>query len=82
MKIDRIKWNMAGFRELRKSAEVQNDLGRRALAIADACGPNFDPMVSEGRTRARASVITADHDAIRKNAKENTILRNLDRGRG
>lgn len=83
MKIDRIKWNMKGWRDLRKSAQVQEDLFDRAERIRDGCGDEgFSAWVFEGKNRARASVVAFHPHAIAKNAKHNTILNNLDRGRG
>lgn len=77
----RIKWRIAGFRELRLDPGVIADLGERAERIADAAGDGYEASTFEGKNRGRASVITADYDAIRDNAKNQTLLRNLDRGR-
>ena len=79
MKIDRIKWNMAGFRALRKSGEVHADLARRAASIADAAGEGYEARSGQGRSRARASVVTTTKKAMKR---PNRILENLDRGRG
>lgn len=77
----RIKWNVKAFRELRLEPGVITDLGRRADAIADAAGAGYEASTFAGRNRGRASVITGDYAAIRDNAKNQTLLRNLDRGR-
>lgn len=77
----RVKMNIAGARAIRNSAEVEGDLMRRAQAIEAAAGPGYEASSQTGRTRARASVITADFEAIRDNAKNNTLLKSLDRGR-
>lgn len=77
----RIKWRLAGFRELRLDPAVVADLGERAERIADASGAGYEASTFEGRNRGRASVITADFKAIHDNAKNQTLLRNLDRGR-
>jgi hypothetical protein len=81
VKIDRIKWNMAGFKELRNSAEVQADLLARAKRIQAPLGDGYSANVSSGKNRARASVTAYHPKAINENAKRNTILNNLDRGR-
>jgi hypothetical protein len=81
MGIERIKWRIAGFRELRKSSEVTADLIRRAQRIAAGAGSGYSASVSLGKNRGRASVFTKDAAAMRDNAKNNTLIRNLDRGR-
>lgn len=77
----RIKWRIAGFRELRLAPGVIENLGERADRIAAAAGPGYEPSTFEGRNRGRASVITADFGARRDNAKNQTLLRSLDAGR-
>ena len=77
----RIVWNLTGFEALRRSPGVAADLRRRADAIAEACGDGFVAESGQGRTRARAAVIAASGRARRVNARDNTILRNLDAGR-
>lgn len=77
----RIKWNVKAFRELRLDPGVMDDLERRADAIADAAGPGYEASTFEGRNRGRASVITGDWKARIDNARNQTLLRNLDAGR-
>lgn len=77
----RMELNRRGFRELRQSAGVRQDIDARTRNIADAAGPGYKPSTIVGRTRARGSVITADGSAIRDNARHNTLLRSLWAGR-
>lgn len=78
----RIEWNMPGFRALRTDPAVVADLRRRAENIAAACGEGYIAEANPApRRRARAAVITATGKAIRDNAENNTLLRNLGRGR-
>jgi hypothetical protein len=77
----KIKWNLRAFDEIRRSPKVEAELRRRAQRIATACGPGYVAVSGKGRTRARAAVITADQRAVRDNASNNTLIRNLDRGR-
>lgn len=80
----RVVFRIPRFMELRRAPGVVADLQRRAQAIADACGgesEGYYARVSQGKTRARAAVITGTGRAIRDNAANATILRNLDRGR-
>lgn len=79
-----VKWRLAGFREARTSPKVLAELVKRAERIAAASGDGFevDSQITGGRGRARASVRTATRAAVKKNAREQTLLRNLDRGKG
>lgn len=77
----RVKVHSAAARSLLNSGEVKADLGRRAGAISAAAGEGYQASVQAGRNRARASVITGDYQSIKDNAKNNTLLRSLDRGR-
>lgn len=77
----KIKWRIPGFRELRLEPGVIDDLGERADRIASSAGAGYEASTFEGKNRGRASVITADFDAIRDNAKNQTLLRSLDAGR-
>lgn len=78
-----IKWNPNAMRELRTSPEVLADVEARAERVAAACGPGYvtQSEISGGRGRARAVVITGDMDAIRDNARRNTLVANIDAGR-
>lgn len=79
MKIERIKWRVKGFQELRKSGAVLDDLTARAERIAAASGEGFEARSGEGKTRARASVVTTTVAAMKR---PNRMVENLDRGRG
>jgi hypothetical protein len=81
IRIERIKWHMKAFKQLRQSNEVIADLHERAGRIAAGCGPGYATHSGVGKTRGRATVITATHEARKDNAASNTILRNIDRGR-
>lgn len=76
------KLNLKEFRELRRSAEVQADIERRAKRVAAAAGPGFEARSQLGATRARASVVTGTLAARRKAASDPAaFLRALERGR-
>lgn len=77
----RIKWKNKGFRQLRKSNEVLEELEKRAERIADAAGSGVETSPFMGRNRARVSVITVTEEARRANAEQNTLLRAVDAGR-
>lgn len=81
----RLRWNRDALEQVRFWPEASAELKRRADAIAAACGgpaAGFIAVTGEGKTRSRAAVIAASPRARRRNAKSNTILRNLDAGRG
>lgn len=77
-----VRWNLEAFREVRNLPAVQADVLRRASAIAEGCGAGFvaEPG-TRSRGRARAAVIAASADARRRDAKNNVILSNVERGR-
>ncbi|WP_424462891.1 hypothetical protein [Pseudoclavibacter helvolus] len=78
MKIQKIKWNLPTFEAIRRDPAL--DIDGRVGRIAAASGPGFEAVTSEGATRTRGAVIAATPQAIRKNARDNTLLRNLDAG--
>lgn len=77
--------NRKGMDALLKSPEVLRDLEERAVAIgrqAEATGSGeFAAEGTIGRTRARASVRTADHEARRSEALDRTLTNAIDAGR-
>lgn len=77
----RVEISRAGVEALLKSQEVQDDLRRRAEAIASAAGPGMEADVRVGKSRARASVRTGDFDAILAEARDKALTRAIDAGR-
>jgi hypothetical protein len=73
--------NRKGVSQLLKSREVEQDLKRRAQQIAAAAGPGMEISALVGRTRARASVITATEQARIAEARNRALTRALDAGR-
>lgn len=81
----RVRWSVQAFERLRRLPEVDALLAERARAIAEACGgaeAGYEHSQTSGRTRSRASVITATPEAQADNASSQTLLRGLDAGRG
>lgn len=84
----RIKHNIRGYAQLRSAPGVRADLERRGAQIASASNAaagtdEFKTSSQQGRGRAprwRVTVITAGVEAIRHNAKHNTLVRNMSRG--
>lgn len=81
MPVVRIELNTSGVGDLLRSGEVLDDLERRARAIASAAGPGMEASAQVGRTRARASVITGDLDAMRAEATDRSLTHAVDAGR-
>lgn len=84
----RVVFHNKGFRELRSDPGVVADLERRAEAIADWCNSNgkgrYATSSQQGKRkpqgRWRTTVITADADSMRDNAKHQRLLEGLDAG--
>lgn len=77
----KIVWRRPSFREIRTSAPVRAMVQDSVDAIAEACGEGYEAEVSEGRSRVRGSVVTADFAAMTDNARNNTLLKNIEAGR-
>jgi hypothetical protein len=78
----RIRWNNRFYDVQRTAPVIQHELVRRASRIAAACGEGYAAdLDASGRVSARSSVYTRTYQARRDNARNNTILRNLDAGR-
>lgn len=83
MATPKIVWKRGAFRELRTQPAVVKDVEARAERIAAACGDGFEVRseISGGRGRARSVVLTTEPAAMIRNARDHTLLGNLDRGR-
>lgn len=77
----KITWSVPDFEDVRRLPEVRDALADAAQAISTACGDGYEAESSEGRTRSRAAVVTTNPRAIRDNARNNTLLRNIGAGR-
>lgn len=78
----RIEVNSAGVQALLKSDEVQALLKAKADRIAAAAGEGMEATSHVGRTRARASVITATRAARKAEAVDRALTKAIDAGRG
>ena len=77
----KVKLNLQGFRQLRTSDAAQELVDRAAKKIADTCGEGFEAESSPGRNRARATVRPVTPEARARNARDLTVLKNMDAGR-
>lgn len=78
----RIEMNDAGVRAVLSSGGVMADLKARADRIAAKAGDGMVSSVQQGRTRARASVITGTTEARRAEATSRALTAAVDAGRG
>lgn len=78
----RIEVSSAGIQAVLKSPEVEAFLRAKADRIAAAAGEGMEAGSRVGRTRARASVITASRAARRAEAVDRALTKALDAGRG
>ena len=70
-----LRLNSAGMREMLKSAGVLADVTARAQRVAQAAGPGMQASSITGKTRARASVITATTEARYNEASGKALTR-------
>ncbi len=77
----KMKLQAANIGKLLKSTEMQANLKARADRIALAAGEGMQASVRVGRTRARASVVTATGKARLAEARDRKLTRALDAGR-
>lgn len=69
----KVKLNIAGFNELRKSGEVEALVSGEAEKIASAAGPGFAVGVHQKGSRVIANVYTETADAMRAEAKSGAL---------
>lgn len=67
--------------KLMKSPGVTADIKARVERVAAAAGEGYEASVVEGKNRAHGSVITASYAAMRREARDHTLIRALDAGR-
>lgn len=69
-----------GFQALRTDPAMMAELNRLAEDIAEKAGDGFGAKpaaATGGRVRGRSAVVTATPEAVRRNAKNNALLRAL-----
>lgn len=84
LRVNRVKLNLKGFRALRTSPAVADDLRKRAERVANAAGPGWIavPARSKQNNRARYVVVPTTPEASRESITEQVGIRALNAGRG
>lgn len=77
MKRVRFEWKRGVFKELRTMAATERELKKAADSVADSAGDGYESFLGDGKTRSRASVVTASADAMRNESKNSSLLRAL-----
>lgn len=78
----KIKFNYAGFNEVRRSPEVAADLRARAERIASAAGEGFEVKATMNAGRAGAIVYADTMEAMVAEAEDKALSSAIDAGRG
>ena len=79
----RFRWKMAGFKEIRRSAWVQDLVTDKCEQITDRANQSSSSAAKYGystkktKSRLRGIVFTANYKARVDNAKHNTLLKAL-----
>lgn len=76
--MNRITWNNAEFRRIRRLPALERGLLARAKDGARAAGDGYIAVSEIGPNRARAAVVAASTYARRDNAEDHTLLRIID----
>ena len=75
------RWNLKEFEAIRRKPQMVARLSRTGGAIRSGCGVGYTASTIQGRTRARTNVAAYTYAAREDNARNQTLLRNMDRGR-
>lgn len=78
----KVKFKKGAIGQLLKGPEALADVRRRAQRVAAQAGPGMEVDARIGRTRARASVITATTEARVNEATKRSLTNALGAGRG
>lgn len=73
----RFTWNIPGFKQVRKSSEMEALLQKAIDEMLAELGDGYEGDVQQGRSRARGGVVTATQQAKRDNARNQSLLRAL-----
>ena len=75
-----LKWKRGVFEQIRRLPKLDKEMQKIADGVASDAGEGYEASVGRGKTRSRASVVTATADAIRAESKSSNLLRALGGG--
>lgn len=73
----KVVFEKTAFGEILFSGKVADYVTLKAEGVKAYCGDGYEIGARPGKRRYRASVITSNGDAMRDNAKNNTLLKGL-----
>lgn len=73
----KVELNEAGVRELLQSPEMESICLEYANQVRARAGAGYEVSTKVGKTRVNASVGTSDPATVRKDRKNNTLLKAL-----
>lgn len=71
------KWRLAGFQEIRRSAETRKMLQDAVDDVVQGLPDGYEAEVTSGRSRLRGTVVTTDYEAMLDNEENDSLLRGL-----
>lgn len=77
----RIQWNLAEYRRILRSRELEQrlrEIAEKGAAAANQSADGYIAVSSTGANRARAAVVADSVYARRDNAQDHTLLRIID----
>ena len=77
MKRVEFQWKRGVFEQIRRLPGVEKELKKVADDVARAAGDGYEASLGKGKTRSRASVVTATAEAMRNESKHGSMLRAL-----
>ena len=77
MKRVEFQWKRGVFEQIRRLPGVEKELKKVADDVARAAGDGYEASLGKGKTRSRASVVTATAEAMRNESKNSSMLRAL-----
>lgn len=73
----KFRWARGAMTRLRRTSDIEEAVKKIADGVASSAGEGYESSSQKGPGRARASVITATPDAMRKESKNSNLLRAL-----
>ncbi|MCL2470660.1 MAG: hypothetical protein FWF25_02815 [Propionibacteriaceae bacterium] len=75
---NKLVWRSGVFKEIRSLPTVKAAVNEAAQKVAAKCGTGYEvkaAQITGGRGRARAEVVTRTYQAMRREARDHTLLK-------